>query len=101
MAIWKETLDLSDVWESKKWTDKNIQELGKVIGERIRKLKSFDEEDWIFVGDCVERFENVYPFEEFIADDGEPDFTPIEDFDEAMHQLYVWADFNRVWVKRN
>lgn len=100
MPIWKETLDLSDVWDKKEWDDENVQELGKIIGERIRKLKAFDEEDWIFVGDCVERFENVYPFEEFIADEGELPYTPIEDFDEAMRELYDWADDNRVWVKR-
>lgn len=99
MAKWNETLNLSDVWDSEKWTDRNVQELGKIVAERIRKLKSFDTEDWIFISDCVERFEDIYPYEEFVADDGELPYTPIEDFDEAMRELYDWADFKRVWVK--
>lgn len=98
---WKEKLDLSDVWESQTWTNENVQQLGVIVAKRIKKLKAYDEDDWIFYCDCVERFENIYPYQEYIEDIGSGfDLTPTEDFDVAMMSLYDWADDNRVWVNK-
>lgn len=101
MFEWKEVLRLGDVWEPSRWNNDNIHELGAIIARRIKKLKAYDEEDWQFNGDCVERFANIQKETIYLGDDENTPFTPIEDFDEAMYWLYEWADENRVWVQRN
>lgn len=95
MAKWKATVDFSSFWDD----DISIQEKGKLASVELNKLMNAK---WLSDYDKYELEEIIEGFE-WCTGDGEPpettEFTPIEDFNARMEDLYDWADCYKVWIK--
>lgn len=77
MSEWVNRLNLKDLWEAKEEGKLTIQELGKQVARRIRKMpcyKLYDNE----LEEIAVQFEYV--------DDN------VEEFDSILSDLYDWAD---------
>ena len=77
MADWQRTLMLKDVWETR-----DHHKIAAAIADRLPKLRPFDEYLDSTRDDIAEEFKSI-------AEDASSDAC---DFDEAMRQLYNWAD---------
>jgi len=76
MSKWVNRLDLKDLWAKRNEGELTIQELGKQIARRIRKMpvyKKYDE-----LADIAIQFEYV--------DEN------VGEFDSILSELYDWAD---------
>jgi len=78
MSKWVNRLDLKDLWKAEDEGKLTIQELGKQVARRIRKMP------------CYSKYEELAD----IASDFETylDDNDIEEFDRVLEQLYNWAD---------
>ena len=76
MTQWRQTIDLSDLWESYENDLLTVSALSASVSTRLADANVPD--------DIVVRFE---------------DLDDVDDFDDAMSYLYDWADAERVWVK--
>jgi len=90
MNKWKHEVNFKPFWDA----DISVEEKGKCAASCLEYLlKHYLGDDELL--DIIEDFKCV-------SGDGEPpettEFTPTEDFDERMCDLYEWADSNRVWV---
>lgn len=83
MAQWQSTLDLKDVWGQYDTADISIQELSKVISERLLKLKPISTQ-FVLQG----RDDLVEDFDDLSHDEG----ADVDDFDDIMARLYDWGD---------
>jgi hypothetical protein len=97
MANWIAKINFKGFWDddSMSVTEKG-RAASKVIDSFIKTHKNrFDEDD------LSELIEISDAFNHCTGDglpDGESEFTPTEDFDARMYDLYEWADYNRVWI---
>ena len=76
MSKWVNRLDLKDLWVKRNEGKLTIQELGKQVARRIRKMpvyKKYEEE----LEDIADSFDYV---------------EDVEEFDDVLAQLYDWAD---------
>lgn len=80
MSDWQYVLDLTDVWDNKKFSH---QVLSAIIAERLVALK-MPEDDEIF----DQRYEIAAEFEMLTTDS----ILDIEDFNYVMDMLYDWGD---------
>lgn len=78
MANWRNKLDLNDLWKARK-EDGNLtlQQMGKEISVRIKKLKCYEKE--------VDVLEQIAEGFEFMGED-------VEEFDGWLSELYDWGD---------
>ena len=77
MSKWVNRLNLKDLWAKRNEGKLTIQELGKQVARRIRKMpcyKKYEEE----LEDIVLQFEVVGEY--------------VNEFDLILNQLYDWAD---------
>jgi len=77
MANWMHRLDLKDLWKKRDVGEITVQQLGKEIAKRIRKLK------------CFKRYEDV--LEDIAVEFGCVDEST-DEFDLILKELYDWAD---------
>lgn len=73
---WAERLDVKDIFHNDEVT---IIEKRDVIVQRIRALKSYDDDAELIADELAQA-------------------TEIDDFDEWWDAFYDWADKRRVWV---
>jgi hypothetical protein len=94
MINWRCVVNFKKFWKK----EIQIEEKGKLAAIELKKIlpKIKDNYENDELSEIIEMFECV-------SGDGEPEetteFTPTEDFDERMYDLYEWADRNRVWIK--
>ena len=91
------TLRLDDIWKVEDWDNNTVHILGKNVQVRLKRLyPDYDNADihGYDLYDIVENFGFVSTCE-----DAELPFTPMEEFDNYMVQLYDWADANDLWVQ--
>lgn len=85
MSNWKHTLEIKSIWNS----DQSIDQKGKSIATKIRKMipnsyLDWDSEDYNEdIETIIDNFENIT---------GCDDMSPTEEFDETMEMLYDWGD---------
>lgn len=85
MANWKEKLMLNDLYKKIDDTILSVNEAGKQVANRIRKLKYYKK----YIDELEE-----------IADNFEFDCEDVEDFDRNLEELYNFGDFNhRLWIQ--
>lgn len=95
MNKWKYTMDLSGFYKD---DSISVEEKGRLVSATLKRLLNIN---WL--SHVKYRIEEL--IEEFncISGDGEPpettEFTPVEDFDARMDDLYDFADRERIWVK--
>jgi hypothetical protein len=105
MKKWLKTLDLTSVWQGGDVPESEVHIVGKYIAKQLALLYPFyaDFEHPKFdytLYDLVEAFDNVLALDEYNSDvEGYGDFTPYEDFNARMSELYDFADANSLWVK--
>lgn len=117
MNKWNKTLDLSCVWDNDGdgWTDENVHMLGKIIAKRLKRLYK-DYQDYDKYGyqleELIEALEDVLTIERANSVNAEEKlwclnndkdftpFTPLEDFNSVMAELYDWADGERLWINK-
>lgn len=88
MANWKSKLDLSDIWEQYDNDELSIQNVSKMVAERLRACRYKNDKD---VVDIIERFESL-------ADESSAD--NIDDFDDVLADLYEFGNIDhRLWVQ--
>lgn len=82
MAHWKHKIDLSDVFDIHEDDgQKNAQEAGKIVAQRLRQIKISDPElDSLII-----------EFDELGSDD-------IDEFDNIMEDLYNYGEIGRAHV---
>lgn len=83
---WKEKLNMKDVWTtSSPPTQKELHDICKAFGKRLRKLKQFDDE----LEEIANYFDELSTLEEI----------EVDEFDCVLEDLYNWADIDkRLWV---
>jgi len=77
MSKWVNRLDLADLWKAKNEGKLTIQELGKQVARRIRKMSIYKKYE--------EDLEDIALQFEFVDEN-------VEQFDGVLAQLYDWAD---------
>ena len=77
MINWVNRLDLKDLWKAKDEGKLTIQELGKQVARRIRKMPVYKKYE--------EELEDIAIQFEFVDED-------VEVFDDILSELYDWAD---------
>ena len=77
MSQWVNRLDLKDLWNLREEEKITIQEMGKKIAERIKKMKCYKDEE-----------ETLEP----IVDGFECMDEDVEEFDYILAELYDWGD---------
>lgn len=83
MANWQRKLDIKDVWKKAKNDEITLQELSKIMVERLRALESYPYKDIEEEkNDIMEDLEAVYMDENAKQDE----------FNEVMGRLYDWGD---------
>lgn len=93
MPTWNHTVNFTHFWRN---DDISIQAKGVLAAKELRRLmKHSFEGDWELL-EIIEMFSCI-----LLAEDMEDDFefTPTDDFDSRMFDLYEWADYNRVWIE--
>ena len=90
MPTWNHTVNLSPHYHS---DTISLQEKGKLVAKELRKLMHRSFKDDYDLSEIIEMFECILE-----DDDIEDDFTPLEDFDARMFDLYEFADYNRIWI---
>lgn len=83
MAKWQRTLDVRDIWEKRDKGEISIQEMSKIMAERLNLLADFKDDD---IDDAKESI-----IEEFECLSDYKDAT-VGDFDDILSDLYDWAD---------
>lgn len=78
MSQWMNRLDLKDLWKKHRNDEITIEEIGKEIAKRIRKLKCYKTQE--------ETLEEIALNFENISD------NDVEEFDGILSDLYDWAD---------
>lgn len=88
MKKWKYTINFKPFWKA----DISIEEKGirasraiKLVAKRLPDYKAET------LMEIAEDFENI-------TGDGTDEFTPVQDFDARMFDLYEFADWNNIWV---
>ena len=84
MADWKQTVKLGDLHHAYRTGHNTIQEIAAVFARRLGRLHDEDGELALIIADFEEIAKSA--------------FTNIEDWDEALSELYDYADTYRVWV---
>lgn len=79
MSNWKTNLDLKDVWTAHDEERMTTSEVAAAVSERL--AEQFPEDDEIEA--IVEQFQAV---------------EDVEEFNNAMSDLYDWADEARCWI---
>lgn len=82
MANWSRTLDIKDVWQRAEADEISVQELSKVIAERLSKIKYSNKIVQEELGYLIENFEILAEDEEVSEDT----------FDMFMNDLYNFGD---------
>lgn len=81
-GMWKQTLDVSDVWDKANDGEISTQELSKIVYDRLFKLKNVPV-------DILNSFEDLSSYD-----------CHFDDFNYAWEELYDWGDYNKnCWVK--
>lgn len=88
MTNWKYKVDFSSFYRDE---DLSLSEKGVLVAKKLERLPIQDDD----LKDLIEDFKCI--IKEDIVDDLEV-FTPTQDFDARMCDLYDWADDNRVWI---
>jgi len=83
MSNWQRTLNIKEEWQKLKDGTLTMQKMSSIIVDELKELKEFEEE---FVN--IEK-ENIISIFSNMSND---DTLTIEEFDDAMIQLYNWAD---------
>lgn len=88
MADWQYKLELKDLWQAHDNEEITIHELAKAVANKANILQ--EEIERRFPDEAAELENDIIPlFEEVAELVDEMDF---EDFDNALHSLYDWAD---------
>ena len=91
---------LSRIQGGRAWNDekspRKVYDLTKDVVARLTVLRdNVFPEDW-YLDDIIEYFRDL-------MEDADSLFPPVdvstEDFDEVWHELYNWADKNRLWIR--
>ena len=86
MTRWKRRIKIKDLLDGDD-SPEEVVRIAAVVVERLRKdTPSGRDADLDFV---------VSEFEDITAEDKKPVLL----FDDALDQLYDWADYNRVWIE--
>lgn len=83
MANWQRTLVLKDVWPKFREDELSVQEVAKVVSERLAELKPFN------VKHIDKQKEELVDEFEALSEDEDADTN---NFDDVLERLYDWAD---------
>lgn len=102
MNKWKQTLQLSDVWQSGDVPESEVHNVGKIIAKRMRKLypdyADYDKYGYEFE-EMIDRFDSIITLDEYQKDPEDYNFFgPDDEFNDVMECLYDWADANKLWI---
>lgn len=86
---WDYTVSFDGFWN----LDIPAEEKGKLAAKELEKLVHFFEDDYK-LGQLIDEFK-------YTEGDGTEEFTPEDDFNARMSDLYDWADDNRIWISIN
>jgi len=106
MNNWKNKLNLSDIWQNGDVLESEVHLVGKEIANRLRKLypdyTNYDKYTF-YLEEVIDSFDNLLSLEEYNSDDSWKDaYTPYDDFNARMSDLYDWADEDkRLWIQLN
>jgi hypothetical protein len=84
MTNWQHTLDIKDAWEKAENNQITTAELAGVIAEQLKTLPS----DLPDASAHADEFAELAKQEDLSEDD----------FNSTFHELYEWADENKVWI---
>ena len=79
MSNWINRLELGDLWKARDEEKLTIQELGKKVAERIRKLRCYKKEE-----DTLEEIAEQF---DYVSEE-------VEEFDYILEELYDWGDIS-------
>ena len=79
MSIWKNRLDLKDLWEKRDKQEITLQKMGKEIAKRIRLLRCYKREE--------DTLEDIALNFEYMEED-------VNEFDSILAELYDWGDIS-------
>lgn len=102
MNNWKNKLNLSDIWQSGDVPESEVHLVGKEIAVRLRMVYPDYEDDEVLY-EIITAFKNLLSLEEYNSDGSWADaYTPYDDFNARMSDLYDWADEDkRLWIQLN
>lgn len=100
--VWDRKIDLKPILreDQSNTSNEHAAQVANRIGELVRSQVPADWLDWDStdldedLAYIVEGMEALKPD----SYDGEEDFTPLEDLNSMLDQLYDWADSKRVWL---
>lgn len=103
MNHWKKKLILTDIWQNGDVPESEVHLVGKEIANRLKMLyPDYVADDVLY--EIISAFDNLLSLEEYNSDPSPnwPDFTPYDDFNARMSDLYDWADEDkRLWIQLN
>lgn len=106
MNNWKNKLILTDIWQNGDVPESEVHLVGKEIANRLRSIYP-DYEDYdkhtFYLEEVIDSFDNLLSLEEYNSDESWADaYTPYDDFNARMSDLYDWADEDkRLWIQLN
>ncbi|HGN1515720.1 MULTISPECIES: hypothetical protein [Pseudomonas] len=101
-SVWDRKIDIKAILheDQSNTSNEHVAQVANRIGALIRSRVPADWLDWESTEldedliNVVEGMEALKPY----SFDGEKDFTPLDDLNSMLDQLYDWADGKRVWL---
>lgn len=102
MNNWKKKLILTDIWQNGDVPESEVHLVGKEIANRLRSVYPDYAPD-VVLDEIITAFENLLSLDEYNSDPSWADaYTPYDDFNARMSDLYDWADEDkRLWIQLN
>lgn len=102
MNNWKNKLNLSDIWQNGDVPESEVHLVGKEIAKRLKRIYP----DYVaneVLEEIIYSFDNLLSLDEYNSDSSWQDaYTPYDDFNARMSDLYDWADQDkRLWIQLN
>lgn len=87
MSDWQRKVDFSEATAKYDLDEISIQELAKIVHEKLKGLKKFNDPDIDYqLEDLIEEFEMI------AEDEEEDDYFLKEEFNYILNRLYDWGD---------
>lgn len=87
MSDWQRKVDFSEATAKYDLDEISIQELAKIVHEKLKGLKKFNDTDIDYpLEDLIEEFEMI------AEDEEEDDYFLKEEFNYTLNRLYDWGD---------
>lgn len=100
--VWDRKIDIKAILheDQSNTSNEHVAQVANRIGALIRSRVPADWLDWESTEQDEDLINVVEGMEALKPDsfDGEKDFTPLDDLNSMLDQLYDWADGKRVWL---